>query len=65
MLAHDAIAVIEKLAGRFPDETIASILNRLRLKTGADNTWTEGRVKSVRHRKQLPTYDPDSRTYRC
>ncbi len=61
MPAHDATAVIEKLAGRFPDETIASILNRLRLKTGADNTWTEGRVKSVRHRKQLPTYDPDSR----
>jgi hypothetical protein len=61
MPTHDAAAVIEKLAGRFADETIASILNRLRLKTSAENNWTEGRVKSVRHRKQLPTYDPDSR----
>ncbi len=59
--AHDAVAVIETLAGRFADETIASILNRLRLKTGADNTWTEGRVKSVRYRKQLPAYDPQTR----
>ncbi len=58
---HDAVAVIETLSGRFADDTIASILNRLRLKTGADNTWTEGRVKSVRHRKQLPAYNPDTR----
>jgi hypothetical protein len=60
---HDAIAVIETLSGRFADEAIASILNRLRLKTGADNTWTEGRVKSVRQRKRLPAYDPDTRDH--
>jgi len=61
--AHDAVAVIETLSGRFADEHIASILNRLRLKTGADNTWTEGRVKSVRHRMHLPAYDPDTRDH--
>lgn len=54
---HEAIAVIETLSSRFADETIAAILNRLRLKTGADNTWTEGRVKQMRHRKQLPAFD--------
>jgi DNA invertase Pin-like site-specific DNA recombinase len=59
--SHDAIAVIETLAGRFSDDVIASILNRLRLKTGADNTWIEGRVKSVRHRLQLPAYDATTR----
>jgi DNA invertase Pin-like site-specific DNA recombinase len=59
--AQDAVAIIETLAGRFPDETIASTLNRLRLRTGANNTWNEDRVKSVRQRKQLANYDPAKR----
>jgi excisionase family DNA binding protein len=55
----DAIEVIRKMAGKFPDEQIAATLNRLRLRTGADNTWNESRVYSVRHRLQLPTFDPN------
>lgn len=57
----DAIDVIRKMAGRFPDEQIAATLNRLRLRTGADNTWNESRVYSVLHRHQLPTFDPNQR----
>ena len=57
----DAIEVIRKMAGRFPDEQIAATLNRLRLRTGADNAWNESRVYSVRHRHQLPTFDPNQR----
>jgi DNA invertase Pin-like site-specific DNA recombinase len=53
----DAIEVIRKMAGQFPDEQIASTLNRLRLRTGADNPWNENRVYSVRHRLQLPAFD--------
>jgi DNA invertase Pin-like site-specific DNA recombinase len=54
----EAIDVICKMAGKFPDEQIASTLNRLRLRTGVDNTWNESRIYSVRHRLQLPAFDP-------
>jgi hypothetical protein len=46
------------MAGKFPDEQIAATLNRLRLRTGADNAWNETRVYSVRHYHQLPAYNP-------
>ena len=55
----EAIEVIQKMVGKFSDEQIANTLNRLRLRTGADNTWNEVRVYSVRHRYQLPTFDPN------
>src|SRR5262249_46623805 len=35
----DAADVVRRMAGRWPDEQIAATLNRLRLKTGAGNTW--------------------------
>jgi DNA invertase Pin-like site-specific DNA recombinase len=57
----DATIVLGKLSGRFPDDAIASILNRLRLRTGSDNSWTEGRVKDARRRAKLPAFDPQSR----
>jgi hypothetical protein len=55
----EAIEVIRKMAGKFSDEQIAVTLNRLRLRTGLDYTWNEMRVYSVRHRRQLPAFDPD------
>jgi DNA invertase Pin-like site-specific DNA recombinase len=57
----DAIEVIRRMAGQFSDEQIASTLNRLRLRTGADNPWNENRVYSVRHRLQLPAFDANGR----
>jgi DNA invertase Pin-like site-specific DNA recombinase len=54
----EAIDVIRKMAGKFPDEQIATTLNRLRLRTGADNAWNENRVYSVRHHHDLPSFDP-------
>jgi DNA invertase Pin-like site-specific DNA recombinase len=53
----EAIDVIRKMAGKFPDEQIATTLNRLRLRTGADNAWNEHRVYSVRHHHSLPAFD--------
>lgn len=53
----DAIDVIRKMAGKFPDEQIAATLNRLRLRTGVGNTWNEKRVYSVRHHHGLPVFD--------
>ena len=57
-----AIEVIRKMAGRFPDEQIAATLNRLRLRTGVDNPWNESRVYSVRHHHHLPAFDPNTAT---
>ena len=53
----DAIEVVRRMAGQWPDKEIAATLNRLGLKTGAGNTWTESRVYSVRSKHELPAYD--------
>jgi hypothetical protein len=55
----EVIEVIRKVAGKFSEEQIVVTLNRLRLRTGLDNTWKEMRVYSVRHRLQLPAFDPN------
>jgi DNA invertase Pin-like site-specific DNA recombinase len=57
----EAVEVIRKMAGKFPDEQIAATLNRLRLRTGADNAWNQNRVYSVRHYHRLPSFSPDKR----
>ena len=57
----EAIQVIGQMAARFPDEQIASTLNRLGLTTGTGNNWTEGRVCWARRYHQLPAFDPAHR----
>jgi DNA invertase Pin-like site-specific DNA recombinase len=56
----EAIEIIRGMAGRFPDEQIASTLNRLALRTGTGNTWNEGRIRSLRGYHQLPAYDANT-----
>jgi hypothetical protein len=56
----EAIEIIRQMAGRFPDEQIASTLNRLGLKTGSDNTWIEMRVRTARSHHRLPAYDREA-----
>jgi DNA invertase Pin-like site-specific DNA recombinase len=53
----DAEAVLRRMAGAWPDHEIAASLNRLRLRTGAGNTWTASRVMSLRQRLHLVDYD--------
>jgi DNA invertase Pin-like site-specific DNA recombinase len=53
----DAEGVMRRMAGAWPDHEIAACLNRLRLRTGAGNTWTASRVLSLRKRLDLPDYD--------
>jgi hypothetical protein len=53
----DADGVVRRMAGGWPDHEIAACLNRLRLRTGAGNTWTASRVLSVRKRLRLVDYD--------
>ena len=57
----EAIEIIRRMAGRFPDEQIAATLNRLGLKTGSGNNWVELRVRTARSYHQLPSYDPKLR----
>ena len=56
----EAIEVIRKMAARFPDQQIATTLNRLQLRTGAGSTWNDKRVRSARYNHHLPIFDPSS-----
>jgi DNA invertase Pin-like site-specific DNA recombinase len=62
--SEDASEVVKRMAGRWPDDQIAATLNRLGLRTGADNTWNEHRVYSLRHRLQLPAFDREASAQR-
>jgi DNA invertase Pin-like site-specific DNA recombinase len=57
----EAVEIIRRMAGRFPDDQIAATLNRLGLKTGSGNNWIEVRVRTARSYHQLPSYDPQLR----
>jgi DNA invertase Pin-like site-specific DNA recombinase len=50
------VEVVRQMAGHYPDQQIAATLNRLGLKTGTGNTWTESRIRSLRSDHQLPPY---------
>ena len=54
----EAVDIVRQMAGRYPDDEIALTLNRVRLKTGAGNSWSEARVRYLRKDLQLPAY-PD------
>jgi DNA invertase Pin-like site-specific DNA recombinase len=55
----EPIAIIRQMAERFKDEQIAATLNRLRLRTGAGNTWNESRVRFAREYHLVPAIDPN------
>ena len=52
------VDIVAELAAILPDGQIARILNRLGLKTGRNNSWTAGRVTSLRHYHGIPVHDP-------
>jgi hypothetical protein len=49
---------MQRMAGKFTDEQIATTLNRLGLRTGSNNGWNEMRIRSARHYHKLPAFDP-------
>jgi DNA invertase Pin-like site-specific DNA recombinase len=53
----EAVEVVQRMAGNFRDDQIAATLNRLGLRTGAGNTWREGRVRTLRSYHGIPAYD--------
>ncbi len=52
----EAVEVVRRMAGLFPDKEIASTLNRLRIRTGAGNAWTPMRVATMRCYHKLPAH---------
>ena len=52
----EAIEVIRQMAGRFADGEIAATLNRLSLRTGADNSWNAQRVYGLRRHHDLANH---------
>jgi hypothetical protein len=51
------VEVVAQLSRQLPDERIATILNRLGLKTGAGNSWTRDRVRVLRNYNNISPYD--------
>jgi hypothetical protein len=51
----EAIEVIRQMAGKFGDGEIAATLNRLRLRTGAGNSWNAQRIYGLRRQHDLPS----------
>ncbi|HLB88992.1 MAG TPA: recombinase family protein [Terriglobales bacterium] len=56
--ADEAVEVVRQMAGKYSDERIAATLNRLGLKTGAGNGWSELRVRTLRCRLGVAEFDP-------
>jgi hypothetical protein len=53
----EAVEAIRQMAGKYSDRQIASTLNRLGLRTGAQHAWTEGRVRWARQYHGFPPCD--------
>jgi len=57
--AVEAVEIVKQMAGQYPDDVIAGVLNRLGLRTGAGNSWKKHRVCSLRHHLGVPSYKPN------
>jgi hypothetical protein len=60
---NKTLALIRQLAGQMPDDQIISWLNRLRIKTGGGNEWTEKRLRSYRSKHKIAVFKPDQREF--
>ena len=60
----EVIDLVRALARQMPDETIAALLNRSGKSTGRGNSWTRGRVCSLRHQYGIAIYRDGERADR-
>jgi DNA invertase Pin-like site-specific DNA recombinase len=58
----DALAVMQSMASRWPDEEIAATLNRMGMPTGQGKTWTAHRVGSIRRVRGIHAYRSAEKT---
>jgi excisionase family DNA binding protein len=50
------VDLVRALARQMPDQTIAALLNRSGKSTGRGNSWTRGRICSLRHQYNIAIY---------
>jgi DNA invertase Pin-like site-specific DNA recombinase len=58
-LVPSPVNAIRALAPRWSDWQIAVTLNRTRCRSSDGHTWTELRVRELRERLRIPSYDPE------
>jgi len=56
------VDLVAQLARQLPDKSIAPVLNKLKLKTGAGNNWTADRIRSLRSHHRIPVYNSSEET---
>lgn len=54
----NAVEVMRKLGGQWPDREVAVTMNRMRCRAPDGATWTTVRVRELRERLGVPAYDP-------
>ena len=54
----DIVALVRALARQMPDETIAAVLNRRGESTSHGNSWTRGRICSLRRQYDIAIHRP-------
>jgi excisionase family DNA binding protein len=62
--AADVVDLVRSLARQMPDKYIAAVLNRAGKSTGKGNSWTRGRVCSLRNQQTIEPYREGERTER-
>jgi DNA invertase Pin-like site-specific DNA recombinase len=61
---EEVVDLVRALARQMPDEAIAALLNRLGKSTSHGNSWTRGRVCSLRHQYGVAIYRDGERAER-
>jgi excisionase family DNA binding protein len=62
--AADVVDLVRVLARQMPDKSIAAVLNRAGKSTGRGNSWTRGRVCSLRNQQTIEPYKDGERAER-
>lgn len=62
--AADVVDLVRVLARQMPDKAIAAVLNRAGKSTGRGNSWTRGRVCSLRNQQTIEPYREGERAER-
>jgi len=57
----NAVEVIRQLGGQWPDRELAVTMNRMRCPKEQGASWTEARVRALRERLGVPSFDPTAR----
>jgi DNA invertase Pin-like site-specific DNA recombinase len=60
----EVVELVRALARQMPDEMIAAVLNRSGKPTGHGNSWTRGRICSLRHHYDIAIYRDGERAER-